>query len=221
MTARESGWGLFITFEGVEGTGKSTQARLLAEKIKQDCSLEVVLTREPGGTPLGESLRGVLLDSPEVPAPRAELLLMLAARAQHVDQVLMPSLKRGCVVICDRFSDATLAYQAGGRGLDLETVEQADRIAAAGLVPDLTLLLETSEAETANRLRRRSKEHSNRMDQETQTFYRAVSRTYQSLAAQHPHRIVRIASGGPIGATAKQVWKAAAERLARIDGVNL
>jgi dTMP kinase len=217
---RGNGKGLFITFEGVEGTGKSTHARRLADRLKQETDSQVVLSREPGGTPLGEAIRSVLLNSEEVPVPRTELLLMLAARAQHVDHVLIPSLNRGCIVICDRFSDASLAYQSGGRGLDFDSVQEADRIATGGLIPDVTVLLETTPEQTASRLKRRAAALSNRMDHETQTFYARVAKTYEQLALKHPQRVRRVQSDGAIDATSDAVWAVVAPKLAQITGAG-
>ena len=133
----------FITFEGIEGSGKSTQAARLADALKR-AGHEVVTTREPGGTELGRKLRAILLEADAVaPTAETELFLYLADRAEHVSRLIRPALDRGAVVICDRFSDSTLAYQAWGRGLDVEMVRRADRFARAGTRPDRTILLES------------------------------------------------------------------------------
>src|SRR6202047_3533395 len=134
--------GLFITFEGPEGSGKSTQLRLLGKKLRGK-NLTVLETAEPGGTPIGLQIRRVLLDAKNQElCPTAELLLMFAARAQNVDQAILPALAAGQVVLCDRFTDSTLVYQGAARGLGAEVVYEVDRIACRGLVPDLTLVVD-------------------------------------------------------------------------------
>jgi dTMP kinase len=134
--------GCFITFEGIEKSGKTTQAKLLAERLKAE-GYQVLLTHEPGGTPIGEDIRAVVLNiiHSEM-CPLAELFLFMASRAQHVEEVVRPHLDRGGVVLCDRFSDSTLAYQGYGRGIPLNTIEELNRIAVSGCQPDLTILLD-------------------------------------------------------------------------------
>src|SRR6202163_3680637 len=134
--------GLFITFEGPEGSGKSTQLRILGKRLRRE-HYPVLETAEPGGTPIGLQIRRVLLDAKNQElCPTAELLLMFAARAQNVDQAILPALANGQVVLCDRFTDSTLVYQGAARGLGAEVVYDVDRIACRGLVPDLTLLID-------------------------------------------------------------------------------
>ncbi len=142
---------MFITLEGPEGAGKSTVATRLAEWLR-GAGFEVVLTREPGATALGRALRAILLESDESLSPRAELLTFLADRAQHVDEILRPAIARGAVILCDRFTDSTLAYQGYARGLDLAMLRQLNDVATGGLTPDLTLLLDLDPSAGIGRL---------------------------------------------------------------------
>jgi dTMP kinase len=173
--------GLFLAFEGVEGSGKTTQVRLLAEHLRAR-GLDVVTAREPGSTPLGERVREtVLMDvSLAVPA-RSELFLMLAARAAFVDQVVRPAVERGAVVIADRFELSTLAYQGAGRGLELDRVRECNRFATAGLAPDATLLLDLDPEEGARRQRAEGKDP-DRLEREDPGFHLRVARGYRELA---------------------------------------
>jgi dTMP kinase len=173
--------GLFIALEGVEGSGKTTQARLLLENLRAR-GLDVVAAREPGSTPLGERVREtVLMDvSLHVPA-RSELFLMLAARAAFVDQVVRPALERGAVVVADRFELSTLAYQGAGRGLDLERVRACNRFATAGLEPHVTVLLDLDPDEGADRQRAEGKDP-DRLEREDPGFHLRVARAYRELA---------------------------------------
>lgn len=179
--------GVFITLEGIEGCGKSSQAVRLAERLRQG-GHPVVETREPGGTPLAERIREILLGSSTEPvAPECEAHLILASRSQHVAQVILPALARGAIVVCDRFSDSTLAYQGYGRGLDLGALGRLNRFAARGLTPDLTLLLDVSV--TKGLSRRRRERDQNRLDREARNFYTRVRDGFLRLAARHPARI--------------------------------
>ncbi len=182
---------MLITFEGPEGSGKTTQARLLAEHLRgKGC--QVVLTREPGGTPIGDQIRRILHDPDNVEmAPWAEVFLYTASRAQLVAEVIRPALAAGKVVICDRFYDSTLAYQGYGRGLDLETLWQITRIATGGLVPDLTLYLDIQPDEGLARRLLGGGEW-NRMDQEALAFHQRVRAGYLELAGMEPERWVVI-----------------------------
>jgi dTMP kinase len=172
--------GLFLVLEGVEGAGKSTQARRLAEWIGAR-GREVVLTREPGGTDVGEAIRRVLLEGPEMPA-RSELLLMLAARAALVDQVIRPALKAGKVVVADRFDLSTLAYQGAGRDLGQDRVGTLNAFAVSGIRPDLTILLEIEASSGAAR-KRRGGSGPDRIERETKAFHERVAEAYRTLAA--------------------------------------
>ena len=178
--------GLFITLEGPEGAGKSTNREYLAERLREQ-GIDVLLTREPGGTPLAERIRELLLDPSEEPmAADAELLLVFAARAQHLQQVIRPALARGSVVLCDRFTDATYAYQGGGRGLSIERIAQLEQFVQGELRPDLTLIfdlpIEIGLARAAARGRL------DRFEQEGRGFFEAVRQAYLQRAQQAPQR---------------------------------
>lgn len=178
--------GLFITLEGPEGAGKSTNRDYLAARLREQ-GIEVLLTREPGGTPLAERIRELLLTpSDEAMAADTELLLVFAARAQHLACVIRPALARGCVVLCDRFTDATYAYQGGGRGLSLARIEALEQFVQGDLRPDLTLVfdlpIEIGLARAAARGRL------DRFEQEGRAFFEAVRQTYLQRAAAAPAR---------------------------------
>lgn len=176
---------MFITFEGPEGSGKSTQAQALHRHLVET-GLAVVLTREPGGTALGDSLRRLLMDAVDVPIdPRAETLLFAAARAQLVAEVIAPALAAGKVVICDRYSDSTIAYQAYGRGLEPHAVRRVVDFATGGLQPDLSVLLDLPPEDG---LKRKKAEPVDRFERETLDFHRRVREGYLSLAGQSPER---------------------------------
>jgi len=178
--------GLFITLEGPEGAGKSTNREYLAELLVQ-AGIEVVLTREPGGTPLAERIRELLLaPDTEVMAVDTELLLMFAARAQHLAGVIRPALARGAVVLCDRFTDATYAYQGGGRGLAHERIAILEQFVQGDLRPDLTLVFDLPVEVGLARAAARGK--LDRFEQEQQSFFEAVRQTYLARAAQAPER---------------------------------
>src|SRR5271157_786725 len=142
--------GLFITFEGIDGCGKSTQSKLLAGRLKR-AGYKVVYTREPGGTRLAEKLRDILLHPANKISPLAELFLYEASRAEHVSKIILPAVRSKKIVVCDRFFDATVAYQGYGRGLDLNVIETLNRFASTGLTPDLTILLDISAREGLKR----------------------------------------------------------------------
>ena len=175
---------MFVTFEGLDGSGKSTQAELLRARLEVD-GLEVVSTREPGGTVLGEQLRDLVLHGDDV-SPWAEALLYAAARAQHVDEVIRPALERGAAVICDRYLDSSVAYQGVGRELGLERVLDLNLAAVGGLLPDRTFLLALDATEIGRRL---SGEH-DRLERESEEFHARAADGYRELAARFPERIV-------------------------------
>ncbi len=178
---------MFITLEGPEGSGKTTQARLLAEWLREQGD-EVVLTREPGGTDIGDQIRAVLHDPRNTAMDaRAEILLYSASRAQHVAQLIRPALAAGKIVISDRYADSTLAYQGYGRGLDLETLRTITRFATGGLTPDLTLYLDIAPQEGLQR-RRLGGEEWNRLDAETLEFHQPVRAGYLELVSLEPER---------------------------------
>ena len=178
--------GLFITLEGPEGAGKTTNRAYLAEQL-QAHGLSVVLTREPGGTALAEQIRNSLLaPHDEVMAVDAELLLMFAARAQHLAQVILPALAAGKIVICDRFTDATYAYQGGGRGLDCSRIAVLEQFVQGDLRPDMTLLFDLPVAEGMARAVARGK--LDRFEQEQHDFFEAVRQSYLQRASEDPER---------------------------------
>ena len=201
--------GTFITFEGIDGSGKSTQLRLLANFLRaQKC--EVLTTREPGGTPVGLKLRAALLDAQEEVDPLTELLVFAADRAQHVRRVLRPAIAAGQVVISDRYADATVAYQGAGRGFSSELISRIVALATEGLKPDLTLLFDLPVAESGARTRRRSEgkhksETADRLDAENAEFHSRVRTAYLDLAAEQPERFRIVESGGSVDDTQNKV----------------
>lgn len=205
--------GLFITLEGIEGCGKSTQARLLGEFLRSE-GYVTVETREPGGTPLAEKIRSVLLDRASEPvAPETEAFLIFAARRQHVSQVIEPALARGAIVICDRFSDSTLAYQGYARGLNLPMLRSLNRLATHAIAPDLTLVFDLPVAEGL--ARRRSTTVQNRLDRESLQFHRKVRAGFLDLAKHHPSRMKVVPAGAAKDAVARTVTHIVAPMLSR------
>lgn len=200
--------GKFITLEGPEGAGKSTHLARLAEALRAR-GIEVLTTREPGGTPLCEAVRGLLQfnQAGEAPQTRAEVLLFLASRAQLVSQVIEPALARGTWVLCDRFCDSTFAYQGYGRGLELAQLRALNAFATGGLMPDLTLLLDIPEAESARRLAER-KGPADRFEQEQAAFHRRLAEGFREMAAAEPARFRVIDSSGSEAQTAAQILAA-------------
>jgi dTMP kinase len=177
--------GLFITFEGGDGSGKSTHAALLAGHLKAR-GIPTLHTREPGGTPLAEGVRRILLNPRHRPAPLTELFLYEAARAQHVAETIRPALKKGIWVVCERYTDATLAYQGWGRGLDLRVLRLLNRTATGGLVPDLTFLLAAPVGRAVALARGRR--GGDRLEREPLGFHRRVDKGYRTLARRDPRR---------------------------------
>jgi len=188
--------GKLIVFEGCEGCGKTTQIQLTYEwlqSLDKSPFTKAIITRQPGGTELGLHLRQLLLrGSGEKPiADRAELLLYTADRAQHVEEVLQPNLALGAIILCDRYTESTVAYQGYGRGLSLNLIQQLNSIATGGLESDLTLWLDVDVEVGLARTRRRE-EGADRIEQETIAFHRRVQQGYAALAKEYPHRVVRI-----------------------------
>jgi dTMP kinase len=198
--------GTFITFEGIDGSGKSTQLRLLANFLSSQGS-DVLVTREPGGTPVGLRLRAALLDAQEQVDPLTELLVFAADRAQHVRRVLRPALEAGQIVLSDRYADATRAYQGAGRGFPKELISEIVQLATEGLVPDLTLLFDLSVIDSSARTRRRSegKLKGDRLDSEDTDFHTRVRDAYLHLAAKEPERFRIVTTNGPVEETHERV----------------
>jgi dTMP kinase len=222
--------GVFITFDGPDGSGKTTQIRLLAEWLRER-GIEPVLLRQPGGTPLGERIRAILLDSKSEQAlgeiaPLSELALMFADRAQSIRQVILPALADGKVILCDRYTDSSEAYQGAGRGLGTEKVLAVHRAICDDLQPSLTILLLPDAEQSLQRARRRNerfkRQHDgadeNRFETEGEAFYHRVHEAYAAIAAREPQRVALIGPGtgdDGIEAIATRVREVVAKRLTR------
>lgn len=194
--------GQFITIEGGEGVGKSTQARLLAERLRETGSV-VVEVREPGGTPTGDRVREILLDPAVTMSARTELLLYEAARSELTATVIVPALSRGEIVVCDRFFDSSTAYQGYGRGLNADLVRTLNLAATAGVCPDLTILLRL---ETGEALRRATTGGADRIEAESLEFHRAVIEGFAAIAEAEPARVVTVDASGTVDEVAARVW---------------
>jgi len=215
--------GKFITFEGLDGCGKSTQLKKLAAILSAE-GVPVVVTREPGGTPTGEKIRQLLLDTNTSSlAPMAELALMFSARTQHIAEVIEPALAKGQVVLCDRFTDSTEAYQGGGRKLGSEIVLALHRVLCGSLQPDLTILMDSDVAASVDRARRRNKAQTskddsgagneNRFEQESRAFFGRVRSTYLAIAGREPQRVVIVDARGTPEETHKRIVGIVARKL--------
>ena len=217
--------GKFITFEGLDGTGKSTQLRKLGVALRA-AGHKVVETREPGGTESGDKIRRVLLDSrTRGLSPMAEMALMFASRAQHIAEVIEPGLERGQIVLCDRFTDSTEAYQGSGRKLGSDAVLKLHRILCGDLQPDLTILLDSDPAMSLGRARQRNraarsnkgaeKHHGdeNRFEQESRAFFARVREGYRAIAAREPQRVVAVDASGTPGQTHRRVMEVVERKL--------
>jgi len=205
--------GLFITFEGMDGSGKTSQIHRLARRLRAE-GRTVLETAEPGGTEIGMQIRHILLDAKNrALAPAAELLLYFACRAQNVEQWILPALDRGEIVISDRFTDSSLVYQGCGRGLGAENVMALDRIACRGLKPDLTLFLDIDLATSLARAESRNVRvnRADRMEQEPGAFYEKVRDAYKALAAAEPERFRILDGNENAERVAEQVWKVVSE----------
>ncbi len=202
--------GLFVTFEGIDGSGKSTQIERCAEALRQQ-GLKVVVTRNPGGTVFGQELRQILLHSSHAVSPLSELLLFMADRAQHMEEVVLPALEAGKVVLCDRHGDSTVAYQGYGRGLSVEMIEELNRLATQGHLPHLTILLDASPERLAARVTQRGAV--DRMEGEAKAFHDRVRDGYLQLAKRHPERIQVLNADTPVDALHQQVMALVQSRL--------
>jgi dTMP kinase len=197
----------FITFEGPEGRGKSTQIRLLAEALQRSGS-RVLVTREPGGTPIGNAVRAIVLDLRYTEmSPRAETLLFNAARAQIVDQVIRPALQAGQTVLCDRYADSTLAYQGYGHGQSLDDLRRLSAYATGGLTPDLTIYLDIEVREGLRRKEAGAVEEWNRMEEKTLAYHQAVRQGYLALATAEPQRWLVMDAGQSIDAIHQEIMQ--------------
>ncbi len=225
--------GIFITIEGLDGCGKSTQLGKLAAALRRDGHI-VVVTREPGGTPLGEQIRAVSLDSRTAGlSPRAEMALMFAARAQHVDQVILPALDAGAFVLCDRFTDSTEAYQGGGRQLGSAPVRALHKLLCHSLDPDLTILMDSDVEASVARARRRNRSreskpgrgkangkrdkaaNESRFEHESREFFERVREAYLVIARREPERVLLVNARRPIPQVQREIWNAVRERALR------
>ncbi len=217
--------GLFITFEGLDGSGKTTQLKHLAAALEAD-GHRVVTLRQPGGTPLGDRIRSVLLDSRSEAdlgaiAPEAEMALMFADRAQALREIILPALGQGAIVLCDRYTDSSEAYQGAGRGLGSERILTMHRIVCNNFQPDLTILLLPPLASSLRRARRRNDRHvqqlgtdENRFEREDDEFYTQVYEQYREIARRDPGRVVVFAEEDSIGTIAQRILEVVRQRLA-------
>jgi dTMP kinase len=216
--------GYFITFEGLDGSGKTTQLRRLAASLEAE-GHTVVTLRQPGGTPLGDGIRGILLDSKSEAAlgpiaPAAEMALMFADRAQAIAEVILPALAAGSIILCDRYTDSSEAYQGGGRQLGSERILAMHAAACDNLQPDLTLLLLPSLEASLRRARRRNQRHTekqgtdeNRFERESDDFYRRIYEKYEEIAARDPHRVTPIRDDASIDQIQTRIQEIVATRL--------
>jgi dTMP kinase len=198
----------FISIEGIDGAGKSTHVAAIAERLLQRG--ELVQTREPGGTPLAEALRALVLGAEEAADPITESLMVFAARRDHVQRVILPALKRGAFVLCDRFADSSFAYQGGGSGVDWAVLTQLERWACEGLAPDLTLWFDLDPREAARR--RAQARAADRFEAEDLGFFERARAAFARRAAEHPARFVRIDAGQSLPAVAAEVARVLTER---------
>jgi len=217
--------GKFITFEGLDGSGKSTQVEKLARSLRAH-GHSVVITREPGGTSTGEKIRDVLLHSATSGlSPLTEMALMFASRAQHIHEVILPALAEGRIVLCDRFTDSTEAYQGGGRKLGTNAVLQLHEILCGNLQPDLTVLLDNEVAFTVERARRRNRQNKsgrseksserdeNRFEQENRAFFGRVRHAYLAIAAREPQRVQVVNARGTPNETHAVIMEVVRKKL--------
>lgn len=204
--------GIFISLEGIEGCGKSTQSKLLAQYFTE-LGYSVILTREPGGTPIGEKIRDLLLDPKnDNMANITELLLYLASRTQHIIEVILPALSAGKVVICERFNDATLAYQGYARGLDLDRVWQLTNMVTCGLEPDITIILDLNVEDGLVRAEKRNN-HKDRLENEDIIFHNKVRQGYHDIARKWTKRIKLIDANGSIDEVQTRIRKSIEENI--------
>ena len=202
--------GIFITFEGMDGSGKTTQMQRLAHRLRT-AGRTVLVTTEPGGPPIAQKIRRIILDAanPEI-SPVAEVLLYFASRAQNVDEWIRPALDRGDIVISDRFTDSSQVYQGVGRGLGIDTIQALDRIACRGLKPDLTILVDVDAESSLARARARNAAEPHpetRMDDQSMDFHLKVHEAYHALAAAEPQRVKIVDGHAPIDELERAIWE--------------
>jgi dTMP kinase len=210
--------GKFITFEGLDGCGKSTQMGKLAEVLRAE-GFEVLTTREPGGTAIGERIREVLLHSANEMDAMTELTLMFASRAQQIAEVIQPAVRAGKIVLCDRFTDSSEAYQGAGRELGSKTILAMHKIVCGGLQPDVTILMDSDPARSVERARRRNLQKQaatvdeNRFEQESRAFFDRVHRQYLAIARRDRDRVVLVNARRPIATVHREIVEAVHQRL--------
>lgn len=213
--------GLFVSFEGTEGSGKSTQMRLLVERLRAE-GQTVVVNQEPGATEIGKQIRRILLDPANVEmASMTELLLMFASRAQAAAEIILPALDRGHIVVSDRFTDSSLAYQGAARGIGMETVQAVHRVAVGSLLPDLTVCIDLDIPTGLARANRRNqgangKANEARIDSQSLDFHRSVGQAYQKIARAEPDRFRLIDGAGEPAVVAKRVWEVVSPIVSRL-----
>ena len=212
--------GFFITLEGIEGSGKSTQARRLAEFLRERTHREVVATREPGGTDVTQRIRSLLADPSAALDPRAELFLFLADRSHHVATVIGPALARGAIVVCDRYSDSTLAYQGYARGHDLELVRDLNAWASYAATPDLTLWIDCDVEVGLARANKRAGGPGDRFEAEPLRFHEKVRRGFTEITAAEPERVLRIDGSRDLDAVLAAIKVAVLSRLPSAEAVQ-
>jgi dTMP kinase len=210
MTEAPARRGRFITFEGTDGSGKSTQMKVLADRLRNN-GHEIVETQEPGGTNIGVQIRRILLNAENTAlCPTAEMLLYFAARAQNFDERILPAWDRGAIVLSDRFTDSTIAYQGHGRGLGVNLVMTLHDIACHGLQPDLTICIDISLETALERAKERNRDQQtrDRMEEQAAEFHNRVREAYLELSRLHPERIRLIDGSGTLGEVAERIWAA-------------
>ncbi|MCR5348774.1 MAG: dTMP kinase [Bacilli bacterium] len=206
---------LFVTFEGGEGSGKSSALRLLDERLRSE-GFDTVVTREPGGTPIAEQIRNVILDKANTKMdPRTEALLYAASRRQHLVEKVWPAIKEGKIVLCDRYLDSSLAYQGGARGLGIENVLSVNMFATEGTFPDLTLLFDIEPELGLERIAKNANREVNRLDLEKIEFHHGVRKTFLSLAERYPERFVIIDASQTLEKVVQDAYDAIMKRMPR------
>jgi len=216
LKKRKNKRGFFITFEGIEGSGKSTHIKLLAEFLKEK-GFDVIITKEPGGTPIGEQIRKILLDPKnKTLTGKTELFLLLANRAQHIAEKIVPYLYKGFVVISDRYADASIAYQGGGRGIDTQIINNLNKFVTENIFPDITILMDVDLKKGIKSARMKNDfKLGDRIESESLRFHKRVQNEYYKLAAKEPERIVLVKLKRNINETQNIIRKTIINRMKR------